>query len=99
MKYGSTTVICKQCGARTVIENEHIKTMGNLFCCPGCGNRMTAYEHMKMMAHFMYMLFQKAHEMCKGEKENFDFEMIFFPHFEAQTDGTGENRTDQGVIT
>jgi hypothetical protein len=37
--------------------------------------------------------------MCKGEKENFDFGMIFFPHFEAQADVTGENRTDQGVIT
>ena len=36
--------------------------------------------------------------MCKGEKENFDFEMIFFPYFEAQADVTGENRTDQGVI-
>ena len=103
VKMGSTTVTCKRCGAANVVENEVLETIRE-YVCPSCGARMTDYELARLKMHYYILLYGMYRDHWGNVKhyEKFDYSIDLWPHFELQTpqtDGTGENRTDQGVIT
>lgn len=81
-KAGSVTVICKSCGAVTVVDNDALHKMTE-YRCPGCDMKMPSYERAKIMLHFNHLVFEKIHRILGDLPAQFNYKIDIFPHYEV----------------
>ena len=84
VKYGHTTITCRNCGKKTDIDNRQLTSADFSYICPSCGMAMSIYERAHLMMHYNYLMYQKVHEILGNQEQQFDYEIMLFPHVEKE---------------